>query len=102
MFNKARIEWVNSYSYGGFYLTQTSVRELGELGDLTRESVLKWMDGHTCHFGEILPVEDIHVVCGDTDIPWATDKARKIWNEVAIDEIADIDEIEKEYASHFF
>jgi hypothetical protein len=51
--------------------------------EFTRENVLAWMErqGGFDWLG-ILPIEDFHAVCGDMDIPWATEAARFHWTRL--------------------
>ena len=45
------------------------------IGEFTRENVAKYLE--ICSGPEGLPIEDFHAVCGDIDIPWATEEARR-------------------------
>lgn len=55
-------------------LTDSDLREIGEF---TRENVLRWMESHNgADWWTTLPLVDFHAVCGDIDIPWATEEAR--------------------------
>ena len=88
---KSVIEFRGSTVIGRYYLSQT---ELREIGDFTRENVQKWMDTHTdVDWIGILPTKDFHAICGDIDIPWATEESRQRWNERK----ASVDETEKIY-----
>ena len=76
---KPLIEFEGCIGFGRYHLTDY---ELREIGDFTRENVLKWMDSHQgVDWVDILPVKDFRAVCGDIDIPWATEKSRQHWNE---------------------
>ena len=75
---KPLIEFEGCIGFGRYHLTDY---ELREIGDFTRENVLKWMDSHTdVGWVDILPVKDFHAVCGDIDIPWATEGSKELWN----------------------
>jgi hypothetical protein len=51
--------------------------DLDCIGEFTRENVLTWMNSHRGpDWVGMLPVDDFHAVCGDMDIPWATEEAR--------------------------
>ena len=46
--------------------------ELRDIGDFTRENVLKWLESRKgISWIGCLPLEDFHAACGDTEIPWA-------------------------------
>jgi hypothetical protein len=46
------------------------------IGEFTRENISRWLDkGYWFEMG-IYGYEDFHAVCGDIDIPWATEEAR--------------------------
>jgi len=48
--------------------------------EFTRENVLAWMEEQTnTDWVGIHPIEDFHAVCGDIEIPWATEEARLLW-----------------------
>jgi hypothetical protein len=54
--------------------------DLRFIGEFTRDNVSRWTYSHTgLDWVGILPVEDVHAVCGDVDIPWATEEARLCW-----------------------
>jgi hypothetical protein len=60
--------------------------ELRSIGEFTRENILAWM-GRCPHrdwenWIGVLPIEDFHAVCGDVDIPWATEEAKALWTKV--------------------
>ena len=66
-----------------------SEEDLQEIGDFKREHVVRWLnDGgpsapHIFRFDlGVYGWKDFHVVCGDVDIPWATEEAKQLWNEV--------------------
>ena len=60
-------------------------RELQEIGEFTRENVLRWLKGwlrenfsrETYYFMD----DDFHAVCGDIDIPWAKEENRQAWDK---------------------
>ena len=67
----------------GIWLRELASWNLREIGEFTRENVLRWMESHTGpEWVGVLPVEDFHAVCGDIDIPWSTEKGRQVWSEV--------------------
>lgn len=51
------------------------------IGEFTRENVLRWMENYNFEVG-VYGQEDFHAVCGDIDIPWATEKARLCWTRL--------------------
>ncbi len=54
-----------------YELTDSDLREIGKF---TRGNVLMWMESHRgVDWADVLPIEDFHAVCGDIDIPWATE-----------------------------
>jgi len=57
--------------------------ELREIGEFTRENISRWMDNRAdpprADLGLIL---DMHAVCGDIDIPWATEDAKQFWEQL--------------------
>jgi hypothetical protein len=72
----AYIEIVGAVARYGFELTDNDLREIGEF---TRENVFKWMK--SSHSPSVFEVgvygcEDFHAVCGDLDIPWATEESK--------------------------
>jgi len=74
------IEYAGYIGYGRHHLTQT---ELNEIGDFTRINVHNWMHSHQgVDWVDILPVKDFRAVCGDTEIPWATEREKELWNDV--------------------
>ncbi|HXP43102.1 MAG TPA: hypothetical protein VN833_22815 [Candidatus Acidoferrales bacterium] len=61
----------------GLFRHELSEADLSSIGEFTRENVLRWMNNHRGpDWVGILPIEDFHAVCGDIDIPWATEQAR--------------------------
>ena len=57
--------------------------ELRNIGDFTRENVLKWINSRQSLDWTVLqPAEDFHAVCGDIDIPWDTEKAKRIFQRM--------------------
>ncbi len=89
---RAYIEIVGAMAVHWFELTNSDLQSIGEF---TRENVLKWTESHwhtnwvdgvrVSHSWSdpiwvgLLPVEDFHAVCGEVDIPWATEAANLIW-----------------------
>jgi hypothetical protein len=87
----AYIDFVGGIGMRRHYLTDIELREIGRF---TRENILKWFhsDRHTTpktndwagwlplfDWVGMLPVQDFHAVCGDIDIPWATEEAKQMW-----------------------
>jgi hypothetical protein len=71
----------------GLFRPQLDKADLDCIGEFTRENVLTWMNSHRGpDWVGILPVEDFHAVCGDIDIPWATEEARLCYAAVGITE----------------
>jgi hypothetical protein len=67
----------------GLFRCELNKADLCFIGEFTRFNVSRWMYNHTGpDWVGILPVEDFHAVCGDIDIPWATEKARLCWEHV--------------------
>jgi hypothetical protein len=53
--------------------------ELCFIGEFTRENIESWLKrGNYLEVG-IYGYKDFHAVCGDIDIPWATEEARLCW-----------------------
>ena len=60
---------------------------LRRIGPFTRENVLRWYTSLSEEWDPVerfdwigvLPIEDFHAVCGDIDIPWATEEGRAAW-----------------------
>ena len=50
--------------------------DLWAIGEFTRENISKWLERSNCLDGwtGIYGCEDFHAVCGDIDIPWATEE----------------------------
>jgi len=64
-------------------LYELTASELCEIGEFTRENIVKWFESHRGpDWVGVLPVEDFHAVCGDIDIPWATETACLKWTTV--------------------
>ncbi len=56
---------------------ELSKADLCFIGEFTRENISSWMERQrSTDWVGFLPVEDFHAVCGDIDIPWATEEAR--------------------------
>ncbi len=67
----------------GLWRRELSKADLCSIGEFTRDNVLAWMERQTgTDWVGILHVEDFHAVCGDVDIPWATEEARSCWTKV--------------------
>jgi len=62
---------------------ELSDSDLRQIGKLTRNNVLAWMEGHQgVDWIEVLtwgPIYDFHAVCGDVDIPWATENGQQLY-----------------------
>lgn len=72
--------WIEFMSEGRCGRHELQAHELPQIGAFTRENVVTWMDSHTeATWVGITPVMDIHAVCGEIDIPWATEEARLMW-----------------------
>jgi hypothetical protein len=64
---------------------ELSDADMRSIGEFTRDNVLRWMDSHRGpDWVGILPIEDFHAVCGDLDIPWATEEAKLCWTRVQL------------------
>jgi hypothetical protein len=60
---------------------ELSKADLCFIGEFTRENISSWLDrGNTFEVG-VYGYEDFHAVCGDIDIPWATEEARLCYSE---------------------
>jgi len=57
--------------------------ELREIGEFTRENILKWRPTLTIDSisGESVVVKDFHAVCGDKEIPWAKEESKQYTKE---------------------
>jgi len=70
---------------GGIALEKRELQDsdVREIGKFTRENVLNWMNNNLVwpNAEGILPVYDFHAVCGDIDIPWATERMKSVWAE---------------------
>lgn len=61
-----------------------SAGELREIGPFTRGNVLMWLDNQrSLDWVGYQPVRDIHAVCGDIDIPWATEDGKQIFSRIS-------------------
>lgn len=61
--------------------TKLTLWDRFRIGKFTRENVAKWLDTHTGMDPGFYP-KDFHAVCGDIDIPWATEEGRLCWAKV--------------------
>jgi len=52
------------------------------IGEFTRENISSFLEGGNSFETGIYGWVDFHAVCGDIDIPWATEEARLIWEKV--------------------
>ena len=76
---RAYIDILGTIALLRYELTTGDLRNIGEF---TRANVSRWMESHTDPgWVGILPVEDFHAVCGNIDIPWATENAGLRWAE---------------------
>jgi hypothetical protein len=78
---RAYIEIVGSFSTRR---TDLYPWNLHAIGKFTRENIQRWLENEAqiIHGPDPLAVDilgDFHAVCGDLDIPWATEKARLAW-----------------------
>ena len=74
------IEFAGCIGYGWHPLNKT---ELHDIGDFTRINVHKWLHSHTdVGWVDVLPIIDFRAVCGDIEIPWATDREKELWNDI--------------------
>jgi hypothetical protein len=51
--------------------------DLWTIGEFTREDISSWLDKCPRFEIGVYGYEDFHAVCGDIDIPWATEEARR-------------------------
>jgi hypothetical protein len=52
--------------------------DLCGIGEFTRENIAGWLDrGHSRFEVGVYGYEDFHAICGDKDIPWATEEAKR-------------------------
>jgi hypothetical protein len=53
--------------------------DLWAIGEFTRENILSWLKRGNCldGFPALYGHEDFHAVCGDIDIPWATEESSR-------------------------
>jgi hypothetical protein len=49
---------------------------LWAIGEFTRENIASWLNRGPWFELDIYGWVDFHAVCGDIDIPWATEKAK--------------------------
>jgi hypothetical protein len=51
--------------------------DLWAIGEFTRENIVSWLERGNCLDGwaGMYGYKDFHAVCGDIDIPWATEEA---------------------------
>jgi hypothetical protein len=75
----AVVQFKGCIGYGEFELSK---EELREIGDFTRENILKWADTaeHDITWVEIQTLRDFRAVYGDLEIPWATEEAKQEWD----------------------
>lgn len=68
-------------AYDVFFRYELTDNELREIGEFTRQNVLKWMEENENHRGvdwvDKIPVRDFHAVCGDIDIPWQNEASQE-------------------------
>jgi hypothetical protein len=77
--NKMKIHYIETV--GKFVLCgrELSEDDLDLIGEFTRENISRWLDkGYWFEMG-VYGYKDFHAVCGNLDIPWATEEARLIW-----------------------
>lgn len=80
---QAYVEVVGKMWMGGtatyvYDLTDTDLVSLGE--SFTRESVSKWLKGHSGDFQSII---DYRAVCGQLEVPWALETMGETFNEIS-------------------
>ncbi len=67
----------------GFELStrrELSSNDLRNIGKFTRGNVTAWLNSRTTpDWVEFSPARDFHAVCGDTDIPWAAEEAKRVF-----------------------
>ena len=56
--------------------------ELREIGEFTRENILRWRPIADSFSGETEGIKDFHAVCGDIEIPWSTEEAKQIYETI--------------------
>jgi len=68
---EAYVEIVNDITM--MYRRSLSKSDLSLIGEFTRESIARWLKSDRL---DIYGFTDFHAVCGDIDIPWATEEGR--------------------------
>ena len=54
--------------------------ELRSIGEFTRENVTAWLESRNgADWVGVTPAKDFHAVCGEIEIPWATERHRLNW-----------------------
>ena len=76
----AYIEYLGGIAVGRHDLDDAELRSIGKF---TRKNVVRWFDSHTGpDWVGFTPLQDFHAVCGDIDIPWATEDGKMLWTKV--------------------
>jgi hypothetical protein len=75
----AYIEYLGGITAGRYVMSDWEVHELGEF---TRERITWWFERFRNQGYMFWPIQDLHAVCGDMDIPWATEEGKRIWDMV--------------------
>jgi hypothetical protein len=77
----AYIEIVSEHTTMRFDLDEFDLWAIGgsygsERREFTRENIARWLDRGNCRFEiGLYGWKDFHAVCGDIDIPWATEES---------------------------
>jgi hypothetical protein len=78
----AHIDVIGSFSMRRIQLYPWTTQAIGEF---TRENIQKWLEYESAWNPEPLAGDllgDFHAVCGDLDIPWATEEAKARWEKL--------------------
>ena len=79
---KTYIDFVSENNGVGIFHYVPDDNELREIGQFTRENILRWMNNRTdAPRADLGVIQDFHAVCGDIDIPWATEEAKQFWEQ---------------------
>ena len=61
--------------------------DLWAIGEFTRENIESWLKRANCRFEiGIYEYQDFHAVCGEVDIPLATDEGKRIASSRSYDD----------------
>jgi len=72
---QAYVEIVSEHVMWRIDLTDYDLRSIR---DFTRGNIASWLCKDSFEAG-LYGCQDFHAVCGDIDLPWATEKSRLIW-----------------------